>query len=142
MRGLAREIMPLRAQREFSRPAILAVTADLCFYSSIVSAVGCLGWHAEWASSMNLGLEICGAGLVQIVVYDRNLPNVDWRYAIDRLSAISSRPRVLVAASHVDEDLWRTVLRRRGYDVVARSADSEQLRRELRFAWLSLQTNS
>jgi hypothetical protein len=38
----------------------------------------------------------------------------------------------------VDESLWREVLRRHGYDVVYRSAGSEELRRALRFAWLSL----
>jgi hypothetical protein len=45
---------------------------------------------------------------------------------------------VLLASPRVDEDLWRTVLRLRGYDVMARTANSEQFRRELKFASLSL----
>jgi len=73
------------------------------------------------------------------VIFDRNLPNVDWRRALDQLSAAASNGRVLLAAPEVDEDLWRLVLRRHGYDVLVRSADTEQLKRELRFAWLSLQ---
>jgi hypothetical protein len=58
---------------------------------------------------------------------------------MDRLSAAASHARILLAAPRIDEDLWRAVLRRRGYDVLAKSAGSEQLKRELRFAWLSLQ---
>ena len=120
-------------------PGILAITADLAFYSSILSAAYSCGWSAEWASSINRGLEICGSRVIRIVVYDRNLPWVDWRYGLDRLSAATSNARILLAAPRIDEDLWRTVLRRRGYDVLTRSAGSEQLKRELRFAWLSLQ---
>lgn len=121
------------------RPGILAVTADLGFYSSVLSAACSYGWSAEWASSMNRGIEICRSGAIRIVIYDRNLPCIDWRYGIDRLSAAASQARILLAAPRIDEDLWRAVLRRRGYDVLARSSGSEQLKRELRFAWLSLQ---
>ena len=122
-----------------SRPGILAITADLGFYSCVLSAACSCGWSAEWANSMNRGLEICASGVVRIVIYDRSLPRVDWRYALDHLSSAASHARILLAAPQVDEDLWRTVLRRRGYDVLTRSASSEQLKRELRFAWLSLQ---
>ncbi len=75
---------------------------------------------------------------MHIVLYDRNLPYVDWRCALDLLSAREPCPRILVASPQVDEDLWRMVLHKRGYDVVKRSASSEQLKRELRFAWLSI----
>jgi DNA-binding response OmpR family regulator len=122
-----------------SHPGILAITADLRFYSCVLSAACSWGWSAEWASTMNRGLEVCGSGLIQIVVYDRNLPHVDWRYALDRLNATASQSRIILAAPRVDEDLWRMVLSRHGYDVLKRSANSEQLKRELRFAWLSLQ---
>ena len=118
---------------------ILTITADLRFYSSILSAAYSYGWSAEWANSMNRGLEICGSRVIRIVIYDRSLPHVDWQYALDHLSSAASQARILLAAPEVDEDLWRTVLRRRGYDVLARSANPEQLKRELRFAWLSLQ---
>jgi DNA-binding NarL/FixJ family response regulator len=88
---------------------------------------------------MNRGLEICGSRPIQIVIYDRNLPGIDWRDALNRLNAAAAHVRILLAAPWIDEDLWRMVLRRRGYDVLVRSASPEQLKRELRFAWLSLQ---
>jgi len=78
------------------------------------------------------------ASPVPVIIYDVRLPGVDWTQAFDALSQLPNRPRLLLAAQAVDESLWREVLRRHGYDVVYRSAGSEELRRALRFAWLSL----
>jgi hypothetical protein len=121
------------------QPQILTISADVSFYTWVLGAANSWGWRAEWARSVKRGVEICRSEYAPIVIYDRNLPNVDWRRALDQLSMAASGGRVLLAASEVDEDLWRLVLRRHGYDVLARSAGAEQLKRELRFAWLSLQ---
>src|SRR6185437_15659750 len=96
------------------------------------------GWNAEWARSLKRGVEICRRSLTPIVIYDRNLPDVDWRRALDQLSGAACDVRIILAAPDVDEDLWRNVLHRHGYDVLTRSASAEQLERELRFAWISL----
>jgi hypothetical protein len=56
------------------------------------------------------------------------------------MNAVPNYRRILLAAPSIDEDLWREVLVRHGYDVVKRSAGSEELKRIFRFAWLSLQT--
>jgi DNA-binding NtrC family response regulator len=120
-------------------PGIVAVSADLGFYSRILSGACSWGWSAEWANSMNRALEVCCSKPIQIVIYDRNLPRVDWRVALDRLHDVAPHARILMASPEIDEDFWRTVLRRRGYDVMARTASWEQVKRELRFAWLSLQ---
>jgi DNA-binding response OmpR family regulator len=119
-------------------PGILAVTADVRFYSCVQNAAGSLGWNVEWASSLSRGLGVCRAHSIRIVIFDRNLPDVDWRYALQRLSGVAAESRILLAAPEISEDLWRTVLRQHGYDVLTRSANSEQMKRELRFAWLSL----
>lgn len=120
-----------------SGPGILAITADVGFYSSVLSAAYDYSWRAEWASTMSRGLKICDSQPVNIVVYDRDLPGVDWREGLRSLSRTVTQPRILLAANNVDEDLWRTVLRLRGYDVLSKPARQEQLKRELRFAWLS-----
>ncbi len=122
-----------------ARPGIVAVSADLSFYSRILAGACSWGWSAEWANSMNRAVEICRSKDVQIVIYDRNLPRIDWRVALDRLQAVAPDARILMASTEIDEDFWRGVLRRRGYDVMARTANWEQVKRELRFAWLSLQ---
>jgi DNA-binding NtrC family response regulator len=122
-----------------SEPHILTVTADMNFYSGVLSATQSFGWTAESVRSLKRALEICRSRLTPIVIYDGNLPDVNWRRALDQLSGMPYDVRILLAAPDVDEELWRTVLHRHGYDVLTRSASAEQLERELRFAWLSLE---
>ena len=142
-----RAVHPFRSWRANSvklrrQPQILTISADVSFYTWVLGAANSWGWRAEWVRSVKRGVEICRSEYTPIVIYDRNLPNVDWRRALDQLSMAASTSRVLLAAPEVDEDLWRLVLRRHGYDVLARSADAEQLKRELGFAWLSLQDSA
>ncbi len=120
------------------RPRVLAVTADLGFYSGVLSAASAARCRTDWARTVSRAVEIGRVKSPPIVIYDSNLPGVDWRCAFDRLGALPSRPRILLAAPAIDEELWRSVLRRQGYDVIERAANSEQLEREFRFAWLSL----
>jgi DNA-binding response OmpR family regulator len=130
-------ITQIREKRS-RHPRVLAVTADLAFYAGVLSAASSAGWRTDWASTLNRGVELCKAKAPPIVIYDSNLPGVDWRFALDRLSAAPSHPRILLAAPSIDEELWENVLRRHGYDVIERAANSEQLERVFRFAWLSL----
>ena len=122
------------------QPRVMAVTADLAFYSGVLSAASSARWRTDWARTLNRAVEICKSKSPPIVIYDSNLPDVDWRSAFDRLSAVPSHPRILLAAPSIDEELWENVLRRHGYDVVERAANSEQLERAFRFAWLSMPT--
>jgi hypothetical protein len=121
-------------------PLVLAVTADLCFYAGVLNAATSAGWRTEWARTLNRAVEISRLNSPPIVIYDGNLPDAEWGWAFDRLSSVPSRRRILLAAPSIDEELWRNVLRRHGYDVVDRAANSEQLGRAFRFAWLSLLT--
>lgn len=119
-------------------PRVLAVTADLGFYSGVLNAATSARWRTDWARTLNRAVEICRLKSPPIVIYDGNLPGGEWGSAFDRLSAAPNHPRILLAAPSIDDELWRNVLSRRGYDVVERAASSEQLGRAFRFAWLSL----
>jgi hypothetical protein len=140
--------MPGFIQRLFARkpghrqPLVLAVTADLCFYSGVLNAACSAQWRTEWARTLNRAAEICRSKSPPIVIYDSDLPGTEWGRAFDQLSAVPNRPRILLAARGIDEELWRSVLRHHGYDVVERTASSEQLGRVFRFAWLSLSAST
>src|SRR5580658_8691659 len=118
------------------QPRVLTVTADIGFYAGVLNAASSARWRTEWARTLNRAIEICRSKSPPIVIYDSALPGVDWGSAFDRLSATPSHPRILLASPSIDEDLWRNVLRRHGYDVVERAASSEQLGRVFRFASL------
>ena len=123
----------------FLSPRVLVLSADLRFYAAVLSAINSRVWDADWVRSIEAAVEACEHTSVSIVLYDENLPRVEWRKAFERLRKLRNRPRILLAANGVDERLWRAVLHHHGYDLVARTADSAQLKRALRFAWLSLQ---
>jgi hypothetical protein len=120
------------------QPLVLAVSADLGFYAGVLNAASSVQWRTDWARTLNRAIEICRLKSPPIVIYDSILPGGEWGLAFDRLSAVPNRQRILLAAPSIDEELWRSVLRRHGYDVVDRAASSEQLGRMFRFAWLSL----
>ncbi len=119
-------------------PHVLAVSANVAFYAAVLGTGTDAHWRIDWARSLHRAVETCTAKAVPIVIYDTNLPGVNWQWAFDCFAAIAHAPRVVLAAASVDEDLWCDVLDRRGYDVVERSASPDSLRRILRFAWLSL----
>lgn len=121
---------------------VLTITSDVVFYADVLNAATAVCLPTAWARTFSRALEICGVKPVPLIVYDARLRGVEWRQAFDLLSTFPSHPRILFAADRVDETLWRTVLDRRGYDVVERSAGAEKLSRALRFAWLSLQVDA
>lgn len=119
-------------------PGVLAVTTDIRFYSNVLNATHSLSWRTTWARWLERAIEIYRPESMPIVVYDINMPGIAWGRAFERLHALPNHPRIFLAATRVDEELWSEVLRRRGYDIVERSASSEELSRVFRFAWLSL----
>src|SRR5580692_2496978 len=82
-------------------PQILTISADVGFYTWVLSAANSWGWRAEWARSVKRGVEICRSEYTPIVVYDRNLPNVNWLRALDQLSIAAPNGRVLLAAPEI-----------------------------------------
>jgi hypothetical protein len=121
-------------------PGVLAVTADIRFYAGVLNATSSTRWRTQWARTLGRAVEICRLESMPIVIYDSRLPDVEWDWAFDLMNAVPNHRRILLAAPSIDEDLWRKVLLRHGYDIVERSAGSEELNRMFRFAWLSLAT--
>jgi|SRR5580698_4959129 hypothetical protein len=120
-------------------PRVLIITADIRFYADVLSAVNTRVWHADWARSVESAAAICRMGATPIAIYDEQLPHTDWRDAFRALRTPLDRPKlVLAAAREIDESLWRSVLFHKGYDVVSRNAHPGDLKRVLRFAWLSV----
>lgn len=126
--------------RVIANPApsgVLVVTADVGFYSGALHAACAHQLRADWVRSLGRAVE--QVANASVVLYDADLPDVTWDLAFVLLNPAPERRRLLLAARAVDEELWRSVLLRRGYDVVPRAAGSDELSRALRFACLSLQ---
>jgi hypothetical protein len=121
------------------QPAVLAITSDDRLYYLLLSASIDLRWKISRARTIERALELCRSQPTPLAIYDECLPGVDWREALPGVTGFPDHPVVVLAASEVNEEIWRSVLRYRGYDLVRRAAGSEEWKRELRFAWLATQ---
>lgn len=117
------------------KPSLLVITSDARLYYGLFSVAIDLGWKITWAKTSVHAAELFFAQPAALVVYDDHLHGGGWCEILPYLADFPGHPLVLLAASELDEELWTTVLRCRGYDAVRRDAGSEEWKRELRFAW-------
>ena len=71
---------------------------------------------------------------VTAAICDQDLPQEDWRVVMNRIAALPKSPCVLLASRVMDQYLWNEVIQCRGYDVVSKPFQSEELRRVVAFA--------
>jgi hypothetical protein len=122
--------MPERSGHE-----LLAITPDNRFFASLLGSATPRGWTVRWARSVNGAIGILDCRTIPIVLYDWYSTVDDWQPAIRRLTLIAAAPCVILAASRVDEVLWRRAINSRVYDVVCRTGESRHLVATLQFAW-------
>ncbi len=113
---------------------LLLITPDDDLYLSVHNAAKHCGWQLERVRSVEQSLHSLDTLPVRLVIYDWTPEGDDWRFAIDRLSARPDRPCILLASRVIDEYLWADLVTHGGFDLIHRSADTEQLIRAVRFA--------
>lgn len=69
-----------------------------------------------------------------VILYDRDLPETDWRTAVRSLAALPHRPVVILISKVADEYLWNEVFRIGGFDILARPLRIEEVRRAVGLA--------
>lgn len=118
-----------------SQVRLLVITSDDDFYSVLKNASADGKWTMHRATSIQNGLHAMRADSLPLIIVDWTAPVDDWRPALDAICAEPKRPCVILASRVIDENLRREVLRYGGYDVLPRSADRQQIVREINFAW-------
>ena len=113
----------------------LAVTPDICFFSSLATAMAPHGWAVRWAKSLKVAKGILERRPIPVILYDWCSAEEDWTTSIECLKLIPEDPCIVLAARGVDEDLWCRAIDRRVYDLVSRSGDLKHLVATLQFAW-------
>lgn len=122
-----------------SNVALLLVTCDPDLYARIHEVVCAWRWvlHLRTEPSPVPGSELPG-----LIILDADLSDFDWKAALMALRSRGDDPCVLLASRVSDPLLRDEVVRRGGFDVIARSASREQLMSVLRFAWFWKKTTS
>jgi hypothetical protein len=114
---------------------LLAITTDDVFYTFLVDTATSCGWEIRRAASLPEAIDLIRSYSIPLVILDWSDSAQDWRGELDRLCTGSSHPCVLLASEVMDDNLKGEVLRHRGYDVLPRFGDREQIVRLIQFAW-------
>ena len=84
------------------------------------------GWRILFAKSLEAALKLSKLHKVTIVIYDLDLPDVEWRKGLR--SFVNGYPVFFILLSPVvNQRLWKAVLDNGGYDVVRRPVERESL---------------
>jgi DNA-binding response OmpR family regulator len=103
--------------------AILTVTSNFTVKSSLRVLSLEQGWRILFADCLEEGLRLQRLNKVWILVYDRNLPDVEWRYGLCTLLT-SNRALFPIVLSDVLSCRFRSeVLHCGGYDVARSPLD-------------------
>jgi hypothetical protein len=116
---------------------LLVVTRDESLYAAIRDTVSVWKWTVQQQldPSPSAAFGPIEMSPCRIVVYDSDSGDGNWKEAFMNLKAAGGDPCILLASRVYDQYLWNEVIRCGGFDVIAKSADREQMTRTLRFAW-------
>jgi DNA-binding NtrC family response regulator len=94
------------------------------------------GWELRIANDLEEAAAFLGTRAASIVLFDRDLPDVDWRQAIGKLA--NEHSRVILASFVADDYLWEEVIHCGGYDVIAKPFREDEVIHMIHFAWAAL----
>ena len=92
-------------------------------------------WHFDFAATCESALKKLAAQKFAIILCDRDLPDFDWRHAVEVLAGRASGAFVILASPVNDDYLWQEVIQRGGYDVVTKPFQEERVRQVIDLAW-------
>ena len=84
------------------------------------------GWRILFAQTLPDAIELGRMHGIAVILYDRDLPGVDWQTGLRSLAGIHAAFFILLSRV-VDRRLWKAVLDRGGYDVARAPLDRDNL---------------
>jgi DNA-binding NtrC family response regulator len=115
---------------------VLAMTASGSDVTLLRKMLAGTGWELRIANDLEEAAAFLGTRAASIVLFDRDLPDVDWRQAIGKLA--NEHSRVILASFVADDYLWEEVIHCGGYDVIAKPFREDEVIHMIHFAWAAL----
>jgi DNA-binding NtrC family response regulator len=92
-------------------------------------------WDLVLTSSCEEALEALKKMRAAVILCDRDLPGLDWRIALEKLSASRPDCPIVLTSSVNDEYLWDEVIHKGGYDVLSKPLQEDLTVRAVNLAW-------
>jgi CheY-like chemotaxis protein len=137
IRSKGRPLSPAAAPADLSRgPSVrlLAILPGPEDATQLQSVVDGLGWSASIVNTPAEAMARLQTEQITAAICDQDLPHEDWREVMNQIAMLPKSPCVLLASRVMDQYLWNEVIQCRGYDVVSKPFQSDELRRVVAFA--------
>jgi FixJ family two-component response regulator len=69
-----------------------------------------------------------------VILFDRDWPAPDWRVTVERLAATPQGACIILTSGVADDYLWQELIRRGGYDILAKPLRTDDVARVLMLA--------
>ena len=133
-------LMGRRGDASASGPCVLAVVEEGPAREAVAEAARREGWVLEIADSLKAVQETQRAMRHAVVVYQRELPGIDWREAVSICAGMAGRPCVILLSRLADHNLWVELARHGGSDLLREPVEIQALGAAVHNAWSLWQT--
>ncbi len=113
---------------------VVVITPDARDRALLARIADQFGWTFTAVTSTASAIGALQPNAAHLVICDRDLPDEEWQDALPKLAAAPQVLGVLLASTVADDYLWDEVIKHRGFDVVVKPYDAEQLHRIVTFA--------
>jgi FixJ family two-component response regulator len=121
---------------EIVTPTALVVIRDEPGASSLPSMLHDAGWRLMVEHSTASALARQRECPAPVVLYDRAMPDADWRKAARSFSQTATHPCLVLLSERTDANLWEELVRCGGFDMLRTPVERESLIRTVSAAWL------
>ena len=116
-------------------PRALAVMSEGPGRDSLSVIFRDAGWTLAVAGDAASAITSQGNEHFPIILYERELPEKDWRQAVSFFSRLSPRPCVILLSRSCDKNLWDELVRCGGFDLLRTPFERGTVIRTLTAAW-------
>jgi DNA-binding NtrC family response regulator len=94
-----------------------------------------VGWNLTVTNSLTVGLVHQQKDPHPIILYDRELPQENWREAVSSFTRLTPRPCLVLLSRNTDKNLWDELIRCGGFDLLRTPVEPDALVRTVRAGW-------
>ncbi len=112
-----------------AKPLVIAVLSDEPGRRVLIDVAEHRNWRLQILPDCGAALALLKQHPAAVVLYDRDLPQCDWRTSVAAIMSGAPQTRVILTSPWTDDNLWLDVLGRGGFDVVTRPFHERRLHR-------------
>ena len=114
--------------------ALVAIIEDEQDRSTLREAAEQEHWQLYFAKSCEEAWHLAERLQAQVILCDRDLPEMEWRQAVGVLASLAHRPVVVLISPVADEYLWNELFRIGGFDLLRKPLRTGEVARVLKLA--------